>query len=231
MGEAEPPGHGDVFLADEQTAGRGQGNNSWFATPGANLSFSLICYPDHLSVDQIFALTQVPALALVAAVREWIPAELAARVKLKWPNDVYVDDQKIAGILVQNGLRGNTVAWTVIGIGFNVNEVNFPPDLAASATSLKQLVGRSFDRKKVLDRVLHHLASAYSQTAPTELAQLRSAYHRELYRLNLPGRYRRTQDGTTFFAILRGVAAGGRLRLEHASGEEELFSLREVGFI
>jgi BirA family biotin operon repressor/biotin-[acetyl-CoA-carboxylase] ligase len=218
-------------VADEQTAGRGQGSNAWFATPGANLSFSLVCYPDHLSVDQIFALTQVPALAVAAVVRELIKPPVVAAVSLKWPNDVYVGDQKIAGILVQNGLRGKAIAWSVIGIGLNVNEVNFPSELTTVATSLRLLTGRQLDRQAVRDRLFEQLRLQYSLTTAAGMGQLQRDYHRQLYRLNLPGRYQRTNDNSTFFAILRGVAADGRLVLEHASGEEERFALREVRFI
>ncbi|MEM9529204.1 MAG: biotin--[acetyl-CoA-carboxylase] ligase, partial [Bacteroidota bacterium] len=111
-GEALVPG--TVFWADDQTAGRGQGENRWHSSPNTNLALSIICYPDHLTVDRLFSLTQVAAIAVAATITTHLPAEQASRVRIKWPNDIYVGDRKIAGILVQNGLRGNRVVWSVI---------------------------------------------------------------------------------------------------------------------
>lgn len=227
----EPPAAGAVFLAEAQSAGRGQGANHWHATPGANLTFSLVVYPDHLAVARLFALTQLSGLAVAETVAHFLPAPLAATIRLKWPNDVYVGDQKIAGILVQNGLRGSSVSWSVLGIGLNVNETDFPPELQTTATSLQLLTGAPLDKAKVLDFLLARLAANYAFTHPARLVNLGAAYHRLLYRLNLPGRYLDVESGERFFAVLRGVNEAGQLRLELAEGGERVVSLREVRFI
>jgi BirA family biotin operon repressor/biotin-[acetyl-CoA-carboxylase] ligase len=148
----------------------------------------------------------VPALAVAAVVRELIKPPVVAAVSLKWPNDVYVGDQKIAGILVQNGLRGKAIAWSVIGIGLNVNEVNFPSELTTVATSLRLLTGRQLDRQAVRGSPLRAVATPVLPHDSGRMGQLQRDYHRQLYRLNQPGRYQRTNDNSTFFAILRGVA-------------------------
>lgn len=218
-------------MADAQTAGRGQGPNRWHASHGANLLLSLIVYPDHLSVDRLFVLTQLSGLAVADTVRQFLPAALADTVRVKWPNDVYVGDRKIAGILVQNGLRGKAVSWSVLGIGLNVNEQDFPPELSATATSLFALLDQAVDRQLVLAALFANLSAYYNLTHPDRLRQLETAYHQQLYRLNLPGRYREVATGETFFAILRGVDQSGQLRLERAEGGERVFSLREVRFV
>lgn len=227
----EPPSPGAVYRADEQTAGRGQGTNSWHTTPGANLTFSMVVYPDHLAVDRIFALTQLSGLAVAETVAHFLTAQLAATVRLKWPNDVYVGDQKIAGILVQNGLRGRSVSWSVIGIGLNVNEMDFPEELQGKATSLALLTGTTFSTDEVLKFLLARLAQNYHLSAPKRLTELGHRYQGLLYRHNLPGRYQEVGTGAYFFAVLRGVNDIGQLRLELAEGGERVFSLREVRFV
>lgn len=227
----EPPSPGSVFLADAQSAGRGQGANQWHATPGDNLTLSMVVYPDHLAVARLFALTQLTGLAVAETVAHFLPTAQAASVRLKWPNDVYVDDQKIAGILVQNGLRGSAVSWSVLGIGLNVNEKSFPGELQARATSLQLLTGAELDKAAVLKYLLSRLAANYAFTQPSRLSALGQAYHRMLYRLNVPGRYLEVDSGERFFAVIRGVNAAGQLRLELAEGEERVFSLREVRFV
>ncbi|MFT5999245.1 MAG: BirA family biotin operon repressor/biotin-[acetyl-CoA-carboxylase] ligase [Neolewinella sp.] len=226
----EPPSSGTVYRADEQTAGRGQGTNSWHTTPGDNLTFSMVVYPDHLAVDRIFALTQLSGLAVAETVAHFLTTQLAATVRLKWPNDVYVGDQKIAGILVQNGLRGSIVSWSVIGIGLNVNETNFPEELQDRATSLALLTGTPFSTDEVLEFLLARLAHNYHLSAPKRLTELGQRYQGLLYRHNLPGRYQEIETGTYFFAVLRGINGIGQLRLELVEGER-VFSLREVRFV
>lgn len=226
-----PPSPGAVFLAEAQSAGRGQGSNQWHATPGANLTLSMVVYPDHLAVARLFALTQLTGMAVAETVAHFLPASVAATVRLKWPNDVYVGDQKIAGILVQNGLRGSAVSWSVLGIGLNVNETEFPEELQATAISLQLLTGSKLDKAVVLNFLLKRLAINYAFTHPARLADLGAAYHRLLYRLNVPGRYLNVETGERFFAVVRGVNAAGQLRLELAEGGERVFSLREVRFV
>ncbi|WP_187270991.1 biotin--[acetyl-CoA-carboxylase] ligase [Neolewinella aurantiaca] len=223
--------NGAVFISDAQTAGRGQGTNHWFASPGANLTLSMAAYPDHLSVSRLFALNQLSGLAVADTVKKFLPEGLAAGVRLKWPNDVYVGQQKIAGILVQNGLRGSSVSWSVIGIGLNVNENSFPESLQQSATSLALLTGHNFNLQEVLAFLLERLAANYQLISPDLLRELNERYHQELYRLNVPARYQLTEGGENFFAVLRGVNEAGQLRLELAEGGERVFSLREVRFV
>jgi len=226
-----PPPLGTVFLADAQSAGRGQGTNRWHATPGDNLTLSMVVYPDHLAVTRLFALTQLTGMAVAETVAHFLPAPLAATVRLKWPNDVYVGNQKIAGILVQNGLRGSAVSWSVLGVGLNVNETDFPVELRSSATSLRLLTGEGLDKRAVLDFLLARLAANYAFTHPARLTALGASYHRLLYRLNAPGRYLDVESGERFFAVVRGINEAGQLRLELAEGGERVFSLREVRFV
>lgn len=224
------PAPGAVYLTEAQTAGRGQGSNQWHATPGANLTLSLVAYPDHLSVDQLFVLNQFVSLAVADTVRYFLPTAQAAGVRVKWPNDVYVDDQKIAGILIQNGLRGAAVSWSVMGIGLNVNETTFTSELTTTATSLALLTGEEIDLESVLKVLLANLEQGYAQTEMTQLPILKGRYRRMQYRLEEPGKFTDVATGQTFMGLILGVTDGGQLRVA-TSGGERLFALREVRYL
>lgn len=133
------PEHGSVLVARSQVQGKGQGSNGWFSSAGANLTLSLVLHPEHVPPSRVFALSQFTALAVARTVARHLPSETAARVRVKWPNDIYVGSQKIAGILIHNGLRAGRLHWSVVGIGLNVNETAFPPALRNIATSLALL--------------------------------------------------------------------------------------------
>lgn len=227
-GEAPPP-PGAVFLTEAQTAGRGQGTNAWHATAGDNLTLSVVAYPDHLAAQRLFVLNQYVSLAVAATVRRHLPPGPAAGVRVKWPNDVYVGDQKIAGVLIQNGLRGSTVGWSVIGVGLNVNETDFPPALRRTATSLAILNGRAVDRAAVLQTLFGELTDLYALTAGPGQKLLAKRYHTELYRRDEVATYRETAGGPPFAAIFRRVDDHGRAVLS-VNGRERTYALREVAF-
>lgn len=252
--ESAPPAHGDVFLSAAQTAGRGQGTNRWHGSPGANLTLSLVIYPAHLTADRLFGLSQLAALAIVRTVTGFLPPENADRVKVKWPNDVYVGHQKIAGILVQNGLRGSKVSWSVVGIGLNVGEINFPEGLRKRATSLRLLTGDSLEPGLVMKQLFGELTGLYPNLFggvrslspnpfPMERGNeavkesgaaynginLNDEYHRLLYRKDVATDFVLTATGQRFSGIIRGVDQFGRLRVEQRVGRESLFSVGEIG--
>ncbi len=218
---------GDVYLTDAQTAGRGQGANGWHTTPGKNLTFSLLLYPDHLAVDALFTLSRFTSLAIATTVRHLLGHEMANDVRIKWPNDVYVGDRKIAGILIQNGLRGSTVQWSVVGIGLNVNETDFPPALRPTATSLATLCGEPFLLETVRDHLFAKLAHFYTATYPTS-DSLEALYRNQLYLLGQPAPYLQLDTGERFRGIVRGVERDGRLLLERTDGSVEAFELRSL---
>ncbi|NJB84607.1 BirA family biotin operon repressor/biotin-[acetyl-CoA-carboxylase] ligase [Lewinella marina] len=228
-GEALPSGA--VYLTDEQTAGRGQGSNGWHATPGDNLTLSVLCRPDHLSVDRVFSLTEAAALAVAATVRRFLAPARRGEVTVKWPNDVYVGDRKVAGILIQNGLRGNQVQWAVVGIGLNVNEVDFPPEIEDNATSLRQLTGGEVEREMALSALFTELTEWFAYLEEGRQAELRRHYLDALYRRGQLRTFRRLPQGEAFPATITGVDPAGRLLLTHADGTTEAFAQRSLQYL
>ena len=138
--------HGAVILAHEQTAGRGQRGRDWYSEAGLDLTFSLVVQPPDLRADHQFVLSKLAALAVHDAVQEVVSGD----VRIKWPNDILIERQKVAGILIQNELTGDRVQWSIIGIGINVNGRAFEAGFVA--TSLAIATGGIQDRITVLER-------------------------------------------------------------------------------
>lgn len=207
-----------VVAAREQTAGRGQRGNRWLSGPGENLTFSLVLKPENLpAADQM----QLTALASVA-VRAYLLAE-GIPARIKWPNDIYVGDRKICGMLIENGLRGPWIGHSVIGIGLNVNQRSFAPELM-NPTSMALCTRRTFPIQEELPRLL-----SFFRLKELGSPALWESYAGQLYRLgethlwSLP-------DGSSFLGTMKGVRRDGRLVMETPEGER-LFAFKEVGYI
>ena len=134
-----------VIAAVEQTAGRGQGTHTWHSLPGENLTFSLLARPRNLQTSEIICIT----CATTLGIRDYLLSR-GVSSRIKWPNDIWVDDRKICGILIENKLDGNTVAESIIGIGLNLNQTSWPADLP-NPVSLKQITGKDYDTHAELE--------------------------------------------------------------------------------
>ncbi len=145
-----------VIAAVEQTAGRGQGTHTWHSTPGLNLTFSLLYKPADLHVKDIIAITQAVTLGL----RDYL-LENGVEARIKWPNDIWVGDKKICGILIENTLDGQKVRYSIIGIGFNLNETGWPPELP-NPVSLKELTDRDYSPREELERLMEKICRRFS---------------------------------------------------------------------
>ncbi len=145
--------HGSVFVADEQTAGRGRRGHTWHAAPGENLLFSVLLRPE-LQLAQTSALT----LAIGLALRDAITPLLSSETLIKWPNDLLVGGKKLAGVLVESQLQGDRLQAVVVGVGLNVASREFPEEIAARATSLAVLGATRLEREPLLFDVLEAIA-------------------------------------------------------------------------
>jgi BirA family biotin operon repressor/biotin-[acetyl-CoA-carboxylase] ligase len=214
------PPEGAVVRADSQSAGRGQFGSQWESEAGKNLTLSVILYPGWLEATAQFYLNMAVSLAL-------IPPDIPATVK--WPNDIYIGDQKTAGILIRNSLSGGNLQSSVIGIGLNVNQQVFRSD-APNPTSLTLAAGRQFDLDEVASALFERLESRYLQLKAGKRDAILEDYTASLHRINQPALYRRTAGGEPFTGIIRGVTTSGRLLLDTEAGPET-FDLKEIRFI
>lgn len=216
--------HLDVVWAERQSAGRGQRGHSWHSLEGENITFSVVLLPRFLPITEQFLLSEIVALALVDTLEEY-----GIECRIKWTNDIYVEDSKIAGVLIEHSLSGNSLERTIVGIGLNVNQAEFPADLP-NPTSMRRVSGRMFDRGEVLERFMSHLKTLYDALESGHKGDIESRYTRTMYHLGERHTYALPSD-EKFEATIRGVRPSGELILEHSDGTLHQYAFKEVEFV
>ncbi len=224
--EAQDPKyrHADLIRADEQTAGRGQRGHSWQSASGENLLCTLILEPQFLRAAQQFSLLEAVALGLADAL-----SSLGLAPRIKWTNDMYVGDRKIAGVLIEHALCGVMLRRTVIGIGLNVNQMQFDPALP-NPTSLCLETGRRFSLDEVTEALHAAVMKRYDRLAAGDAAPLHEQYVSMLWHINKEQRFR-SPDGREYTATIRGAAPAGDLLLEHPDGTRTAQPFRSLEFV
>jgi len=248
-----------LVTAEYQTAGRGQGTNSWESERGKNLLFSLLVNPASLPAAQAFVLSEAIALSIREAITPFIREE----VTIKWPNDIYVGDCKIAGILIENTLQGSAVARSIIGCGVDVNQETFRfPLLSRQASlqaehptvnsespimnselsitnselsivntpiSLRQLLGHDVERRFVLEAIIDGFTRRYELIQRGTFAPIADEYRAALYRRTGFHPFR-DADGP-FEAEIADVELSGHLVLRRPTGRLSRYAFKEVSFL
>lgn len=221
------PAEGTVIRADRQSAGRGQFGSRWESDHGKNLTFSVILYPEWLEVSAQFQLSMAVALAVHDTIGSLYSGPLPVRIK--WPNDLYIGDRKTGGILIQNSLSGITIQSSIIGIGLNINQLHFDPNVP-NPTSLASASGQSFNLDHVMDHLFECLEHRYLQLKTGKAVFIRAAYEALLYRRGVSSNFMETATEQVFSGIIEGVTDAGQLRITTAQGER-LFSVKEVRIV
>lgn len=217
MGASAP--HGYAILCRRQTAGRGQRGNSWESAPGQNVTLSLLLRPHEIDAAAQFTISEAVAIGVADTIAPLLPGH---DVRLKWPNDVYVGDRKICGILIENSLTGRTVDRSIAGIGLNVNQQEFLSD-APNPVSLRQLTGHTYDIEDMARRLCANILTLLDTPAD----ELHSRYRSLLWRGEGFHAWR-DAGGRCFDACVAEVAATGHLTLEERDGSRETFAFKEV---
>ena len=212
-----------LVTAEFQTAGRGAGTNTWESERSQNLLFSLISYPQRLQASQMFALSEVTALAIRDALSSYAPGFL-----IKWPNDIYYIDKKIVGMLIENDLRGKWVRRSIIGVGVDINQTRFLSD-APNPVSLAQILGKKVDRDQVLNSIMQRFIYYYGIMEEECYSELHQLYMQHLYRKDALHPY--CDEGGIFRARIRDVEPTGHLVLEDGNGRLRRYDFKEVRFI
>ncbi|MFA9388838.1 MAG: biotin--[acetyl-CoA-carboxylase] ligase [Prolixibacteraceae bacterium] len=214
---------GTVVLADEQIRGRGQINNGWESEANKNLLFSIVLYPEFLPVQNQFLLSKVVAVGI-----QEVLSKLVDNVKIKWPNDIYVANRKIAGILIENSIMGNVLSSTVIGIGLNVNQRTFY-SAAPNPVSLCQLLKQELDLADLLTKLFNSIDKWYCKLKDGDVDEINSAYVNKLYQYGEVSEYE--DDEGVFVGELKGVNSIGQLLIQPVEGEMRCYHFKEVRFL
>ena len=211
---------GFIVHADFQMAGKGQLGNSWESKAGKNLLFSMVLYPQQVPPDKQFLLSQIVSIAIKNTLDKYVD-----NVTIKWPNDIYWNDKKIAGILIENSLQGKHIKLSVIGIGLNVNQTEFESN-APNPISLRQIVHKRVARKPIMKSIWQHILKLYTEL---DVQYIQQTYSEMLYRKD--GFHPFKVQGEVFEAKIFSVRPDGMLELETADGEYRGFYFKEVSFV
>ncbi len=221
---------GDVIFTHNQDKGRGQGGNLWESESGSNLTFSLILEPKFIAASQQFVLTQLISLAIASLLKKYLAlVDAKGIVKIKWPNDIYIDDKKICGILFQNIIVGNVVDFSIVGIGINVNQDIFYSN-AKNPTSLIHYFENNVPINEILENLLSEINLRYENfRKEKDYVLLKNEYLSNLYQYNQWYGYK--DKGGKFYGSIVDVDDYGRLIVVCKNDSVKQFLFKEVEFI
>jgi len=222
-------GHGSVFFTHEQTAGKGQRGKNWVAEKGNNITLSILLNPYPLIVTEQFRIS----VCIAVSVLEFFSKYAGKETKIKWPNDLYWNDRKAGGILIENVVgSGESVAgnresgkwkWSIVGIGININQVSFPPELP-NPVSLKQITGKDYKTVVLAKELCSVIDKNFQLLIAGNFDKLYDKYLTSLYKINEKIKLKK---GTQVFeTTIKGVSETGQLITNHSI--EERFGFGEV---
>lgn len=194
---------GTIVITDHQTSGRGQRGNHWEATEGQNITLSLIIKPAFLRPAEQFYLN----MAISVALRNFFYHIGLADVSIKWPNDIYVNDKKIAGVLIESTISGNNLNHSVIGIGLNINQVLFTNQRATSLSLEKQAA--KMELEPLVEELCSFLEFSYLDLKAGKREEMKTNYQQYLFRFGVPSRFR--DAGGDFSGVIAGTDEHGKL--------------------
>jgi len=217
------PEEGTVILAGFQSAGKGQGGNGWQSERGKNLLFSIILYPQSVSPGDQFLISMTISLGICDFLDRYCTG-----ASIKWPNDVYHGNKKIAGILIENSIIGPDIESSVAGIGFNINQDNFPSDIPRPV-SLKMVTGKEYSINECLKELLQDLDRRYWHLLYYDRDIIRHDYLERLYRFMEWTSFKTANN--VFTGRITDVLVSGQIRIEEKGGPERHFSFREFSYL
>jgi BirA family biotin operon repressor/biotin-[acetyl-CoA-carboxylase] ligase len=219
----DKPVEGTVITASYQECGRGQIGARWESEPGKNLLMSVILYPVMVRPEEQFFVSEMVSLAVCDLVRQETP-----HVKIKWPNDIYVINDKIAGILIEHSVMGSVLSSSVAGIGLNVNQITFTEG-APNAVSLTRVTGRDYNLTLVTDELIRLLDKRYKMIVSGNASLLAEEYNDALFRRHEWHRYADSEGA--FTGTIEGVKPDGQLMVKRQNGVMTSYSFKEIDYI
>jgi BirA family biotin operon repressor/biotin-[acetyl-CoA-carboxylase] ligase len=216
---------GTIISAYHQFEGRGQRGNKWTSNSGDSLTISVIKFPPDFNTADFFLLN----ICFAMSVYDFIHSYGLQDVFVKWPNDIIVSEKKIAGILLENSIKGSRIMSVVAGIGLNLNQTAFSGDFGLKPVSLYQITGKRYLMRETLDQLLTFVDTRYLQLFENP-SQLRADYISKLFRINVPSVFH--SDEKKWNGIIRGISKGGMLLIENENqqiNEWNISTIKMVG--
>jgi len=220
----------NIVVTDYQTSGKGQGKNVWESDDGKNLLFSIALDMSFLKAENQFILTQIVSVTMINVLKNYLPEE---SLSIKWPNDIYFNDKKIAGILIKNEIKGMMMGTSIIGIGLNVNQTSFDENLP-NPISMKMITGKDFDLDELLSAISCQLSAVSNYVNRQQTTDNRpcitfnSQYTSYLYRYKQWAFYE--HEGDVKEMMITGYDRFGRLILKEKNDREVVCDLKEISF-
>ena len=221
----------NIVVTDYQTSGKGQGKNVWESEDGKNLLFSIALDMSFLKAENQFILTQIVSVTMINVLKKYLPEE---SLSIKWPNDIYFNDKKIAGILIKNEIKGMMMRTSIIGIGLNVNQTSFDKNLP-NPISMKMITGKDFDLDELLSAIScqlsaisHQLSAVSYQLSAISYQFSTFNYTNKLYRYKQWASYE--HEGSVKEMMIIGYDQFGRLILKEKNDREVVCDLKEISF-
>lgn len=208
-----------VVTAEKQTQGRGQRGASWESETGKNLMMSTLIESVFADPESVFVLNA----AVAVAIADTVSALGIPQISIKWPNDILSGSKKIAGILIENTIRPEGRITSIVGIGLNVNQMNFQGLPAAS--SLAIIAGHPFEKENILEKLMINLKSM-TQNIETNASYVWERYHQLLFKKDVPAAFEVRQK--RFSGMIEGVEKDGRLRLRFEDDAISHYGIREI---
>jgi len=208
------------YIVENQTDGRGQGNNIWYSEEGKNLTFSVVLKPTFLKPDELFYLSKVISIAITDYV-----GLFCSDYSIKWPNDIYIKNKKVAGILIENIWYGNNLKAVISGVGLNINQQKFPEQLL-NATSLIMNTGIPFKLKESFNFVSNLIITRYNLLKDDKFQQIDDDYCKLLYKKNIVSNFK--INDFNYQAKIIDVEKSGKLVLQFNDNTVKSFAMHEI---
>jgi BirA family biotin operon repressor/biotin-[acetyl-CoA-carboxylase] ligase len=217
-----PLAEGTVIMADHQLAGRGQFGNTWHSQKGENLTISIYLSPSFLPATQQFDLSKAISLAII----DYLTHFFREDCKIKWPNDIYVGNDKLGGLLIENTISSGKIKNSIIGIGLNVNQTEF--DGLSHANSMKNILGKALDLHILLKELCNCVEQRYLQLKDNKTEILHKQYLEKLFRMNEMAGF--IVGGEKVSGKIVNVSSSGALMVD-MNGQVKSFNFKEIGFV
>lgn len=214
---------GTVVWSDFQLAGKGQRGNGWESENQKNLLFSIVFYPDTISAEKQFILSQIVSLAVADCLKSYVE-----NITIKWPNDIYWQEKKICGILLENTIIEDRIGQSVAGIGININQEQFWSNVP-NPVSLKQITGNEYDIKNILGEIIETIGNYYQLIRDGNVQFVMDRYKESLFRKE---GYHLYNDGQSeFLARIDDIESSGLLVLKTKDNKIKRFTFKEIKYI